>query len=122
MSIHVPLEIKPHSEYRLWVRFPDGVAGEVDLSHLAGVGVFRRWKENPQSFRNVQIGEDGSVLWDGEFDLRADAIYLELAGKPIEEVFPRLVVEWAALHRAELIAAGDDAKQGRQPRPIAPLE
>ena len=35
-----PVEVKALSDYRLWVRYSDGVTGEVDLSHLAGKGVF----------------------------------------------------------------------------------
>ncbi len=36
--------------YRIWVGFEDGLEGEVDLSDLAGRGVFQRWTENPSEF------------------------------------------------------------------------
>ncbi|PYQ57468.1 MAG: DUF2442 domain-containing protein, partial [Acidobacteria bacterium] len=33
------VEVEALSDYRIWIRFDDGIAGEVDLSHLAGRGV-----------------------------------------------------------------------------------
>jgi hypothetical protein len=36
------VEVRALRNYRIWVRFEDGLAGEVDLSNLAGRGVFRR--------------------------------------------------------------------------------
>lgn len=37
------LEVKPREGLRIWLRFSDGSAGEVDLSDLVGRGVFRAW-------------------------------------------------------------------------------
>lgn len=36
-----PTEVKAREGYRIWLRYSDGSAGEVDLSHLAGRGVFK---------------------------------------------------------------------------------
>jgi hypothetical protein len=36
-----PLEVKAPSDHRIWIRYADGEEGEVDLSHLAGQGVFK---------------------------------------------------------------------------------
>ena len=36
-------EVKAREGYRIWIRFADGCAGEIDLSDLAGKGVFRAW-------------------------------------------------------------------------------
>ncbi len=35
---------KPKPNYVLWLRFDDGLEGEVDLSDLVGKGVFKAWK------------------------------------------------------------------------------
>ena len=35
-----PTAVEPRSGYRIWLRYSDGTAGEVDLSALAGQGVF----------------------------------------------------------------------------------
>ncbi len=36
------VEVKALPGYRVWVRFADGVAGEVEFSHLVGKGMFER--------------------------------------------------------------------------------
>lgn len=76
-------------EYRLELRFDDGVAGTVDLSELVGRGVFAAWRD-PESFKRVQVSEHGAVEWPGEIDLCPDALYLRLTAKSPEEMFPAL--------------------------------
>ena len=66
--------------YRLWVRFQDGVEGEVDVSGIVGKGVFRRW-EDPLEFAQVYVdAELGTVAWPGDLDLAPDALYRDIAG------------------------------------------
>jgi hypothetical protein len=84
-----PLEVNSLSEYRIWIRYADGEEGEVDLSHLAGQGVFKLW-EDEQKWKNVRIAEDGAIRWSKEVELCPDATYLKLTGKSPEEVFPNL--------------------------------
>ena len=74
----VAVEARPN--YRLWVRFANGVAGEVDLSDIAGRGVFRRWSENPDEFAMVEIDEvTGAPMWPGDLDVAPDRLYAEVA-------------------------------------------
>ena len=40
-----PIAVEPREGYRVWLRYPDGAKGEVDLSHLAGRGVFKAWDD-----------------------------------------------------------------------------
>ena len=75
--------------YRIWLRYDDGVEGEVDLSHLAGKGVFAPWKD-PAFFAGVYIGSGGWVGWSEDLDLCGDALYMEITGITPEEMFP----EW----------------------------
>lgn len=35
-----PVEARALARYRIWLRYHDGTKGEVDLSHVAGRGVF----------------------------------------------------------------------------------
>ena len=35
-----PVEVRALEPYRIWLRYDDGAEGEVDLSYLAGDGVF----------------------------------------------------------------------------------
>jgi hypothetical protein len=74
------------------LKFDDGTADEVDLSHLAGKGVFIFWNDD-ENFRNVSIEKGRSFSWSHEIDLDADTLYLKLTGKKPEELFPALKEE-----------------------------
>ena len=80
-----PIEVIPRGEYRIWIRYSDGVSGEVDLSHLAGRGVFKAWNERAV-FESVQIASGGAIAWGDDIDLCPDAIYMQLTGKCVEEL------------------------------------
>jgi hypothetical protein len=69
--------------------YKDGVEGEVDLSNLAGKGVFKAWY-SAGVFEQVKIGTSGEIEWIGVGDLCPDALYLKLTGKPVEDYFPGL--------------------------------
>ncbi|WP_199774166.1 DUF2442 domain-containing protein [Salinibacter altiplanensis] len=84
-----PLEVKALSDYRIWIRYADGEAGEVDLSHLAGQGVFELW-EDTQKWEDVRIAADGAIRWSEEVELCPDATYLKLTGTSPKEAFPKL--------------------------------
>ena len=87
-----PVKVKALPGYKLWIEYADGVKGEVDLSHLAGKGVFALWNDYT-AFENVYIGESGEIVWSEEVDLCSDALYLKVTGKTPEEVFPNLKQE-----------------------------
>ena len=78
---------KPLSEFLLELQFDDGTSGVVDLSGLAGRGVFAAWNP-PGVFEQVTVTEFGGVAWPGEIDLCPDALYLQATGKRVDEVFP----------------------------------
>ena len=84
-----PIQVKPLENYRLSVKFSDGVEGTVDLSYLAGQGVFALWNDYPE-FRKVHIGSSGEIAWSEEIDMCPDAIYLKITGKKPEDLFPKL--------------------------------
>ncbi len=83
----VPTEVRPLADYRMWVRFSDGVEGEVDLSHLVGSGVFKAW-EDPAFFSKAHIRDGYYVAWDDEVDLSPDTLYIYVTGKTWEELYP----------------------------------
>ena len=39
------LAVRPLPNYHLWLQYDDGTTGEVDLSDLAGRGVFEAWTQ-----------------------------------------------------------------------------
>ena len=87
--------VKAMPGYKLMLEYSDGIKGEVDVSHLAGKGVFKKW-EIPGEFEKVTIGSMGELIWGNDIDLCPDSLYLRLTGKKPEEVFPSLNQE--AIH------------------------
>lgn len=88
-SVFNPIEVKALPHYRLWLRYADGVEGQVDLSYLVGRGVFSAWDDH-KVFEEVHIGARGAIAWNDDIDLCPDALYLRLTGKTPEEAFPKL--------------------------------
>ena len=79
-----PVAVEPREGYRIWLRYADGVEGEVDLSHAAGKGVFVAWLDRA-FFEGVHIGPGRAISWSREIDLCPDALYLRLTGKSPED-------------------------------------
>ena len=97
-----PTDVAALENYRIWIRYSDGSAGEVDLAHLAGRGVFAAWND-PQCFKDVRLGPAGAVAWGEDIELCPDAL-------------------WATLHQEELRTASERASRLEPPGKIAPLE
>ena len=76
-------------KFSLGLVFDDGARGTVDLSNLAGRGVFSLW-DDYENFRKVRIGESGELLWGEQIDLCPDSLYLKATRKTANEVFPGL--------------------------------
>ena len=80
-----PIEVRAIGEKSIWILFADGVSGDVDLSHLKGKGVFRKW-DSSVPFSGVHINPVNHIVaWDDELEIDADNLYLELIGKTFEE-------------------------------------
>ncbi|MCX5913681.1 MAG: DUF2442 domain-containing protein [Deltaproteobacteria bacterium] len=87
--MHRVTRVEVKQNYSLGLVFSDGTRGTVDLSDLAGRGVFALW-EDYEVFRKVRIGEGGELLWEEQIDLCPDSLYLKATGKAPDEVFPGL--------------------------------
>ena len=81
------ISVEVLSDYRLKLRYDDGVEGVVDLSAKVGKCVFKAW-EDPEFFKQVRLGDFGQPEWPGEIDLCPDALYLEITGMTVEQLFP----------------------------------
>ena len=84
-----PISVKALPNYRIRVAFSDGAEGVVDLSDLAGQGVFEAWNDKA-FFAGVHLGPGRQIQWSEEIELCPDAIYLRLTGKAPEDLFPHL--------------------------------
>lgn len=66
-------------DYRLFVRFADGMEGEYDLTSFlfeGDAGVFEHLRD-PAEFAKAYVS-DGAVTWPGELDLAPDAMYEDI--------------------------------------------
>ena len=73
------IEVKPEPDYRLWVRFKDGLTGRVQLRHEELTGALAPLRD-VQFFEQVFI-DCGAVAWPGEIDLAPDAMYAQVAAQ-----------------------------------------
>jgi len=71
------VEVKAEPEYRLFVRFKDGLAGRIQFRKDELTGALAPLQD-PHFFGQVLI-EEGAVAWPGEIDLAPDAMYAEIA-------------------------------------------
>jgi hypothetical protein len=83
------IALKILSGFCLDLTFDDGMHGIVDLSDLAGKGVFELWKDR-RAFENVIIGSSGELAWGETIDLCPDSLYLKATGKKPCDLFPSL--------------------------------
>ena len=79
------VEVKALGGHRLFLRFEDGVEGEVDFrDRLRFDGVFASLKD-PGVFAGVKVdAESGTIVWPTGADLDPDVLYAELTGTPID--------------------------------------
>jgi len=71
--------------HRLYIRFEDGVEGELDLKNLVEFkGVFEPLRD-PEEMKKLRVdAESGTICWPNGADLDPDVLYRELSGEPIE--------------------------------------
>jgi len=81
------IEARPKDNFIIHIKFADGVVGDVDLSHLAGKGVFTFWNQY-ENFKNVSVINGRWLAWSDEIDLDADTLYLQITGMTPADLFP----------------------------------
>ena len=89
MSIPKIVKAQPLDDYKIRLEFADGVTGEVDLSHLAGRGVFALWN-NYENFKRISVEGGRWLAWSDNIDIDADTLYMKLTGRTPDELFPTL--------------------------------
>jgi hypothetical protein len=77
------VEVKPEPDYRLFVRFQDGLSGYVRLKKEELTGALAPLND-PRFFDQVFI-DQGAIAWPGEIDLAPDAMHAEIARQRRDE-------------------------------------
>ncbi len=79
------VEAEPRGGHRLWLRFADGSAGEVDLDDLVTFDGIFAVLVDPAAFAAVRVdSEAGTVVWPNGADLDPDVLYAAVTGEPID--------------------------------------
>ena len=78
------VEARPLGDYRLYLRYADGAAGELDLASLLQfTGVFEPLRD-PKFFALVRVNPDiGTIVWPNGADLCPDVLRHHLTGEPL---------------------------------------
>ena len=78
------VEVRPLGGYRVYLRFEDGAAGELDLgTRLVFDGVFAPLRD-PALFAQARVHPElGTVVWPGGADLDPDVLYAAITGAEI---------------------------------------
>lgn len=71
--------------HRLYVRFEDGIDGEIDLAGLVPFeGVFAPLRDPREVAKAAVHPELGTVCWPNGADLDPDVLYSRLTAQPID--------------------------------------
>ena len=78
-------EARAVENHRLYVRFVDGVEGEIDLdAFVRWEGIFAPLRD-PARFAEVRVDvELGTVVWPNGADLDPDVLYAAVTGHPVD--------------------------------------
>jgi hypothetical protein len=83
MFLHVS-EVKYLGDYRLWLRFDNGQAGEIDLESELWGEIFEPLKEK-RLFSQVYLNKEiGTICWTNGADFAPEYLY-ELVGLPLKK-------------------------------------
>jgi hypothetical protein len=83
------VEARAVENHRLYLRFADGVEGEVDLNGLIRwEGVFAPLRD-PARFAEVRVNAElGTIAWPNGADLDPDVLYGVVTGHPVDLTSP----------------------------------
>ncbi|HEY2290198.1 MAG TPA: DUF2442 domain-containing protein [Thermoanaerobaculia bacterium] len=78
------VEARVTGDHLIYIRFEDGVSGEIDLTKLIDFrGVFEPLRRPKEVAKVIVDPEIGTICWPNGADLDPDVLYAELTGKPM---------------------------------------
>ena len=81
------VEVEHRGGHRLFLRFEDGTAGEIDLAdRLTFEGVFATLRDE-RSFATVALNAElGTIYWPTGADIDPDVLYAWVSGEPVPKL------------------------------------
>jgi hypothetical protein len=77
-SVHRVTECRASRDYRLWLKFEDGLEGSVFLGDLLEVSPFSVWRDVDQFCRASVDRNAATVVWEGGIQLDPDILHQDL--------------------------------------------
>lgn len=74
-------EARPAGDYRVWLSFSTGEAGEVDLRDLVFKYAAAAPLRDVERFRQFHLDAWPTLAWDCGFDISPETLYERLTGK-----------------------------------------
>ena len=76
--MYKPIKVKALKKYKIWVKYEDNTEGIIDLSDVAGYGVFKFWDEG-NNFKNIFINnETEGIAWNEDLEICPETIYSQI--------------------------------------------
>lgn len=80
------VEARPLGQHRLYLRFEDGVEGDIDIAAIVRFTGMLAPLADPIYFAEVTTDPDsGTIIWPNGADLDPDVLYAQITGIPVEE-------------------------------------
>jgi len=76
--MHRVTDCKASRDYRLWLRFEDGLEGSVFLGNLVDLGPFVAWRDVDQFCRAAVDRDAATVVWEAGIQFDPDILYQDL--------------------------------------------
>ena len=76
--MHRIIECKASRDYRLWLRFDDGLQGSVFLGDLLEVRAFGAWRDADEFCRALIDREAATVVWPAGIRLDPDILHQDM--------------------------------------------
>ena len=78
------VEVRALRAYRIFLKFEDGVQGELDLEPLLSPfdGVFEPLRDFAR-FREVFVDSGGTIAWPNGADIAPETLYALISGRPL---------------------------------------
>ena len=79
--MHRVTACKAEDDYKLWLRFDDGLEGSVSLGNLLEISAFKLWRDVREFEKVVVDPESATVTWEGGIRLDPEVLYQDVLAK-----------------------------------------
>ena len=78
IAMHRVTDCKAFEDYRLWLRFDDGLEGSLYLGNLLEIGAFHHWRDASQFCCAVVDPDAATVVWRNGIRFDSEVLYQDL--------------------------------------------